>query len=104
MNYSQWKMDAQDILPPLIERVDFQLPPLCQPPLHPSLDLNPSSPGLSDRLSCAPSSKITVTDVAWVIFRFCLACSNYHVNTTKTVIILMSVQGVEEGGGHDTPR
>ena len=44
-NNSQWKMDAQDILPPLIERVDFKLPPLCQPPLHQSLDLNPSSPG-----------------------------------------------------------
>ena len=26
MNNSQWKMDAQGILPPLIERVDFQLP------------------------------------------------------------------------------
>ena len=91
MNNSQWKMDAQDILSPLIVRVDFQLPPL----LHPSLDLNPSSPGLSGRLSCTPPSKITVGGVAWVIFRFCLACSNYHVNTTKTVIILMSVQGVE---------
>ena len=45
MNNSQWKMDAQGILPPLIERVDLQLPPLCQPPLHPCLDLNPSSPG-----------------------------------------------------------
>jgi len=96
MNNSQWKMDAQDILAPLIDRVDFQLPPLRQPALHPSLDLNPSSPGLSGRLSCTPPSKITV-GVAWVIFRFCLACSNYHVNTTKTVIILMSVQGV--GGG-----
>ena len=45
MNNSQWKMDAQDILPPLIERVDFHLPLLWEPSLHSSLDLNPSSPG-----------------------------------------------------------
>ena len=54
MNSSQWKMDAQGILPPLIKRVDFQLPHLHHPPLHPSLDLNPSSPGLSGQLSCTP--------------------------------------------------
>ena len=91
-------MDAQDAHPPLIERVDQQLPHLWGFSLHPRLDLNPSSPGLSGRLSRAPPSKITVTGVAWVIFRSCLACSNYHVNTTKTIIILMSVQGVEKGG------
>ena len=45
MNNSQWEMDAQDILPPLIERVDSQLPHLSEASLHPSLDLNPSSPG-----------------------------------------------------------
>ena len=101
MNNSQWKMDAQDIPPPHIEMVDFQLTPLREPLIQPSLDLNPSYPGLSGRLSCTPPSEITV-GVAWVIFRFCLACSNYHVNTTKTVIILMSVQWV--GGEHDTPR
>ena len=44
-NNSQWKMDAQDILPPLIERVDSQLTPFSQVFLHPCLDLNPSSPG-----------------------------------------------------------
>ena len=101
MNNSQWKMDAQDIPPSHIERVDFQLPPLRESLLHPSLDLNPSYPGLLGRLSCTPPSKIMV-GVAWVIFRFCLACSNNHVNTTKTVIILMSEPGLE--GGHDTPR
>ena len=96
MNNSQWKMDAHDIPPPHIERVHFQLPPLQEPLLHPSLDLNPSYPSLSGRLSFSPPSEITVS-VAWVKFRFCLACSNYHVNTTKTVIILMSVHGVEGG-------
>ena len=60
-------MDAQDIPPPHIERVDFQLPPLREPSLHPSLDLNPSSPGLSGRLSCTPPSEITV-GVAWVVW------------------------------------
>ena len=45
MNNIQWKMDAQDIPPPHIERVDFQPPPLQEPLLHPSLDLNPSYPG-----------------------------------------------------------
>ena len=99
LNNNQGKMYAPDALSPLIERVDQQLTRLCWFSLHPHLDLNPSSPGLSGRLSRAPPSKITVTGVAWVIFRSCLACSNYHVNTTKTVIILMSVQGVEEGGG-----
>ena len=94
-------MNAQDISPPHIERVDFQLPPLRGPSLHPCLDFNPSFPGLSGRLPCTPPSEITV-GVAWVKIRLCLACSNYHVNTNKTVIILMSVQGV--GGGHDTPR
>ena len=97
MNNSQWKMDAHDIPPPHIERVHFQLPPLQEPLLHPSLDLNPSYPSLSGRLSFSPPSEITVS-VAWVKFRFCLACSNYHVNTTKTVIILMSEPGVEGGG------
>ena len=36
-------MDAQDALPPLIERVDQQLTPFSQASLHPRLDLNPSS-------------------------------------------------------------
>ena len=45
MNNNQGKMDAQDALPPLIERVDQQLTPFSQAPLHPRLDLNPSSPG-----------------------------------------------------------
>ena len=78
----------------LIERVHSELPLLPEPLLHPGLNLNSSYPGLSGRLSCTPPSKITV-GVVWVIFRFCLACSHYHVNTTKTVIILMSVPGVE---------
>ena len=46
MNNNQGKMDAPDALPPLIERVDQQLPRLCFFSLHPRLDLNPSSPGL----------------------------------------------------------
>ena len=45
MNNNQGKMDVQDVLPPLIERVDSQLPHLWELSLHPSLDLNPSSPG-----------------------------------------------------------
>ena len=45
MNNDQDKMDAQDALPPLIERVDQQLTPFPQAPLHPRLNLNPSSPG-----------------------------------------------------------
>ena len=72
MNNNQGKMDAQDALPPLIERVDQQLNPFSQAPLHPRLDLlHP-----------------------WVIFR----SENYHVNTNKTVIIPKSVPGVGGGG------
>ena len=47
MNNNQGKMDAQDAHPPLIERVDQQLPHLWGFSLHPRLDLNPSSPGRS---------------------------------------------------------
>ena len=61
-------MDAQDAHPPLIERVDQQLPHLWGFSLHPRLDLNPSSPGRSGRLPCTPPSKIT-DSVARVIFR-----------------------------------
>ena len=68
MNNNQGKMDAQDALPPLIKRVDQQLTPFSPAPLHPSLDLNPSSPGWSGQLCCTPPSKIT-DGVAWVIFR-----------------------------------
>ena len=73
MNNNQGEMDAQDAqgtLPPLIERVDQQLTPFPQASLHPSLDLNPSSPG---RLSCTPPSEIT-DGIIWVIFWICLAC------------------------------
>ena len=59
MNNDQGKMDAQDALPPLSERVDQQLPHLWGFSLHPRLDLNPSCPGRSGRLSCTPTSEIT---------------------------------------------
>ena len=65
MNNNQGKIAAQDAFPPLIESVDQQLTPFSQAPLHPRLDLNPSSPG---RLCCTPPSEIT-DFVAWVIFR-----------------------------------
>ena len=74
MNNCQLLKSAQDIPPPHIERVGFQMPPLREPPLHPCLDFNPSFPGLLDRLPCTLPSEIT-DGVARVKNKLSLACS-----------------------------